>query len=57
MNFRIATRPGTGTDGFPTRVYVIEDHKGEDVGTGWWYTWEEAEAQRKRLAGEASEPS
>lgn len=45
MHFRIATRPGTGLDGYATRVFVLEDHKGEDASFGWWYTWDEAKAK------------
>lgn len=45
MHFRIATRPGTGEDGFPTRVYVLENHKGEEGPFGWWYTHAEARAK------------
>lgn len=51
MEIRIARRPGTGPDGFPTTVYILTDRKGEDLVSGFWYSREEAETERDRLQG------
>lgn len=45
MHFKIATRPGTGLDGFPTQVFVLVDHKDEESSFGWWLTWAEAKTK------------
>lgn len=37
MNYRIASRKGTGPDGWPTTVFVLEDLSGEEAPFGWWY--------------------
>jgi hypothetical protein len=57
MEIRIASRRGTGLDGFPTTIYVLTDRKGEDLVSGYWYSLAEAEAERDRLQGWSSKDS
>lgn len=53
MDIRIGRRKGTGLDGFPTTIFVLTDSRDEQMSVSkWWYTWEEAEAERARLSAE-----
>lgn len=53
MELRIGRRKGTGLDGFPATVFVLTNAQDEELLAGrWWFAWEEAEAERKRLIAE-----